>query len=164
MGVGRLRPIEPYADDSKPVATMKGQTHPGIARSKLQRGLRQRMTDAERKLWSILRNRQVEGCKFRRQHPYDRFVLDFVCIDIGLIIEADGGQHADCVGDEARDRFLHEAGFTVLRFWNHDILENTIAVGDAIHAAVVRLVQPKSTPTPTLPLRGREKDDLAQLM
>jgi very-short-patch-repair endonuclease len=70
------------------------------------RGLRREATDAERRLWSLLRNRQLGGFKFRRQVPIGPYIADFICFDRRLIIEADGGQHADSAYDEARDAWL----------------------------------------------------------
>ncbi len=131
---------------------MEGQNDRNILASKLQRTLRRRMTDAERTLWSILRNRQIEGCKFRRQHPYDRYILDFVCLEHRLVIEVDGGQHCDSGSDAVRDAFLRAAGFTVLRFWNHDVLSETFAVGDAIMRVAADLK--KTHPHPGPPLEG----------
>jgi very-short-patch-repair endonuclease len=137
---------------------MKGQTHPCILRSKLQRRLRTNMTDAERRLWSMLRGRQIEGCKFRRQHPYEHFILDFVCLDIGLVIEADGGQHLDNPTDRERDEALNLAGFQVLRFWNHDILQNSELVGEAIFRAVSNLKVTHPLPNPPPEGEGEKSD------
>jgi tRNA G37 N-methylase TrmD len=88
--------------------------------------LRKNPTEAEKKLWGILSDTQFEGLKFRRQQPIGPYVVDFVCFDLGLIIEADGGQHAESQKehDERRTAFLEKEGFHVLRFWNHDILQN----------------------------------------
>lgn len=105
--------------------------------------LRGEMTQVERALWAILRNRQLEGFKFRRQATLGPFVVDFLCIETGLVIELDGGQH-----DEARDRsrtdYLEAKGLTVLRFWNHDVAENLEGVADTIRTAVKKktLTQP----------------------
>src|SRR6266852_5901992 len=76
------------------VTQVKGQTNANILRRKLQRQLRHKPTDAERKLWSVLRARQMAGYKFRRQHPFGDYILDFVCLEARLVIEVDGGQHA----------------------------------------------------------------------
>ena len=102
---------------------MKGQTNKAILKGKLQRRLRKEMTDAERLLWQALRNRQIDGLKFRRQHPFDDFILDFVCLEKMLVIELDGGQHVENeVLDNIRTGKLVNAGFRVLRFWNHEVL------------------------------------------
>ena len=90
------------------------------------------MTDAENRLWQRLRGRQIAGFKFRRQHPFLDFVLDFVCLEMRLIVEVDGGQHQDSKRDGVRDQRLHESGFTVLRFWNNQVLQEIDAVVDAI--------------------------------
>lgn len=101
------------------------------------RKLRREQTDAERKLWSRLRDRQVCNAKFRRQHPIGSFVADFCCVEAGLIIELDGGQHADNAdADEQRTSYLRQNGFRVLRFWNNAVLQNTDAVMDGIARAL----------------------------
>ena len=97
------------------------------------RDLRQQSTDAERKLWSILCNRQLGGLKFRRQFPIDRYFADFACREAKLIVEVDGGQHADRADyDEARTRVIETYGWHVVRFGNHDVLTNLEGVADAI--------------------------------
>ncbi|OQA34199.1 MAG: hypothetical protein BWY57_00661 [Betaproteobacteria bacterium ADurb.Bin341] len=107
---------------------MKGQTNRFIADNAVQRQLRGNMTDAERRLWHFLRARKLAGCKFRRQHPFMDYVLDFVCLENGLVIEIDGGQHLENKRDQERDKHLQQAGFRVLRFWNHQVLQETEAV------------------------------------
>ncbi len=113
------------------------------------RGLRQNLTDAERKLWCRLRNRQLCGHKFRRQHEIDHYIVDFVCTDSLLIVELDGGQHADQLDyDERRTRHLQAGGYRVLRFWNNDVLMNIESVLEVIVAAVASAApspQPSST-------------------
>ena len=94
------------------------------AKRELARRLRRAMTDAERALWRHLRMRQIAGARFRRQHPIGPYVVDFVCLAHRLVIEVDGGQHADSMSDAARDAFLRTHGYQVLRFWNHDVLGN----------------------------------------
>lgn len=89
------------------------------------RRLRVSQTDAEQKLWRHLRNRQLQGWKFRRQHEIDRYIADFVCPDAGLVVELDGGQHDEQVAyDETRTRKLQDMGYRVLRFWDNDVLTN----------------------------------------
>jgi very-short-patch-repair endonuclease len=86
------------------------------------RSLRTNQTEAEQKLWSRLRRKQIRGLKFRRQFSIGPFYADFVCLNARLVIELDGSQHADqTVRDNNRSKFLQDAGYTVLRFWNHEI-------------------------------------------
>jgi very-short-patch-repair endonuclease len=88
------------------------------------RGLRRRMTDAERKLWFAVRDRRFAEFKFRRQVPLGPYIADFVCFDARLVVEVDGGQHADSVADDERDRWFAANNFLVLRYWNNDVLRN----------------------------------------
>ena len=96
------------------------------------RQLRTDMTDAERRLWSLVRNRRLDGHKFRRQHPIGPFIADFACVERMLIIEADGGQHADNPDDQRRTDWLQDQGWRLVRFWNNDILRNAEGVAAAI--------------------------------
>jgi primosomal protein N' (replication factor Y) len=98
------------------------------------RALRRDQTDVERILWRYLKARQVNGWRFRRQHPIPPYIADFACIEAKLIVEADGGQHAESVRDEIRDQYLKNAGWRVLRFWNTDILKNMEGVIDTVAA------------------------------
>ena len=87
--------------------------------------LRSNLTDAERRLWYYLRAGRFEGCKFRRQVPLGRYVVDFLCEEARLIVEVDGGQHAEQVERDAeRTQWLSARGYIVLRFWNNDVLGN----------------------------------------
>ena len=86
--------------------------------------LRKRMTVAEQTLWRHLRAFQLHQHKFRRQHPLGPYVLDFVCLEAHLVIEVDGGQHADNPVDAVRDQWLQQHGYCVLRFWNSDLMSN----------------------------------------
>ncbi|HEV7291171.1 MAG TPA: endonuclease domain-containing protein [Devosia sp.] len=86
--------------------------------------LRANMTDAERKLWARLRNRQFLGFKFVRQHPVGPYIADFACRDADLIVELDGGQHADNREDLLRTQALREHGYSLIRFWNDEVLTN----------------------------------------
>ena len=107
----------------------------GETLAKAQR-LRRELTDAERRLWSVLRNRQLADAKFRRQQPIGPFIADFVCQEHRLIIEADGGQHVDNLADAQRTEFLESKGYRVLRFWNNDILNNLDGVVQVIANAL----------------------------
>ncbi|MDR3470773.1 MAG: DUF559 domain-containing protein [Devosia sp.] len=88
------------------------------------RRLRKNETDAEHKLWNALRDRRLGDAKFVRQYPIGRYVADFVCRDAMLVIEVDGGQHADSQEDEARTALMNMRGYSVLRFWNNEVLQN----------------------------------------
>lgn len=99
--------------------------------------LRRDSTDVERILWWHLRAGRLHGLKFKRQQPIGPYIVDFVCFGQNLIIELDGGQHADAVEkDAARTRWLESQGFTVLRFWNNDVLNNVEGVLVRIMAAL----------------------------
>ena len=103
----------------------------------LARKLRRSSTDAELRLWHRLRNRQLNGWKFRRQVPVDRFIADFVCEDARLIVELDGSQHMQHrEDDENRTRVLETYGYRVVRYWNSDVLLNTDAVLEDILAVL----------------------------
>ena len=97
------------------------------------RNLRKRLTDTERSLWSKIRARQIEGCKFRRQTPIGKYIVDFVCHEQRVIVEVDGGQHSENVEqDFIRDKWLREQGYRILRFWNNEVLTNIEGVLEVI--------------------------------
>ena len=98
------------------------------------RTLRQNSTNAEQTLWQRLRARQLDGLKFVRQEPIGPFVVDFICREQRLIVEVDGGQHADNARDRERDAFLPHIGYRILRFWNNEVLGNIGGVLERIHA------------------------------
>jgi primosomal protein N' (replication factor Y) len=106
-------------------------------RASIQRARRLRgdPTDAEKHLWNGLRLRQL-GWDFRRQHPVPPYFADFACIGAKLIVEVDGGQHSESDDDKARDAFLLNKGWRVLRFWNNDVLQNRDGVLQTILAAL----------------------------
>jgi very-short-patch-repair endonuclease len=85
--------------------------------------LRRDATEVERRLWAVLRNRQIEGAKFRRRATLGAYVVDFLCIEAMLIIELDGGQHSPDA-DAPRSAWLASRGYGLLRFWNHEVVEN----------------------------------------
>src|SRR4051812_21753426 len=87
------------------------------------RSLRRELTDAERTLWYALRYGQL-GWRFRRQFPIPPYIVDFACLEAQLVIECDGGQHAEPGEHDRRDTALNRQGWRVLRFWNNDILQN----------------------------------------
>ncbi len=101
------------------------------------RRLRKDTTDAERKLWSALRHKQLDGLKFRRQVPIGDFVADFASLSARLIVEVDGGQHdTEREKDAARTAWLSSRGYRVIRFWNNDVLANLEGVVRTIRAAL----------------------------
>lgn len=142
---------------------MLGQTNKNILNNKLQRTLRNNMTDAERKLWGMLRARQMGGLKFRRQHPFEQYILDFVCLERKIVVEIDGGQHQlSMAEDSIRTRVLEDAGFCVLRFWNHEVIQKQEAVAERIWQEVT---QKTTHPHPSPLLEGEGimggKEDIA---
>lgn len=92
------------------------------------RNMRTDATKAENLLWQALRGKQLEGLKFRRQTPVDGYIVDFVCFEVRLIIEVDGGQHSESAADMIRDVHFEKAGFKTLRFWNDEIEHHLDAV------------------------------------
>ena len=118
----------------------------------LARNMRRQPTDAEKLLWLKLVSRQLSGLKFRRQHTIGHYIVDFICVEKMLIIEIDGGQHAESPvtqQDEQRTAFLEGMGYRVLRFWNNDVLQNIDGVGQAILQAI-------DLPSPNLSLKREE--------
>jgi len=128
---------------------MRGPKSNIIARA---RSLRQSDNDAETKLWSELRGRRLNGFKFVRQYPIAPYFADFACRERYLVVEIDGSQHADSKYDQSRDRAMTESGWSVLRFWNTDVLaampsvlETIVAVceerlTEAVHAHDLRFI------------------------
>jgi len=112
------------------------------------RTLRGSTTEAENRLWYFLRDRRFSGAKFRRQVPIGPYVVDFLCVSASLVVEADGGQHAERIAhDEARTNYLASQGYRVIRFWNNDVMNNIEGMMAAIDVAL--------TPAP-LQGRGRK--------
>jgi very-short-patch-repair endonuclease len=100
---------------------MQHHRTPPPTHRKFARSMRIDSTKAENMLWQQLRNRQMDGHKFRRQVPMDGYILDFVCAEARLIIEVDGSQHAESRRDKTRDAYFRSQGFRVIRFWNEEI-------------------------------------------
>lgn len=129
-GVGSHGPSPGRSLRSRPTSPARGEGRGGgssFAKPEMRRrarALRINMTSAERKLWYALRDRRFAGFKFRRQVPLGPFIADFVCFEVRLVIEVDGGQHADSVQDRRRDRWFAANRFRVLRFWNNEVLSN----------------------------------------
>jgi very-short-patch-repair endonuclease len=111
--------------------------------------MRSEPTEVEHRVWQILRAKRFAGYKFRRQVPLDFYIADFVCFQERLIIELDGGQHAEAARDERRDAYLISQGFRVLRIWNTDLFKNEEGVAQLILSAL------RSPPLPNpSPARG----------
>jgi very-short-patch-repair endonuclease len=123
----------------------------------IARKLRAEMTDAEKKLWSLLRRKQLAGFRFRRQVPLGPFIADFACHSARMIVEVDGGQHGMRTDqDERRTKWLQQFGWRVLRFWNADVLRESENVLEMIRLALIESPpQPSARPpSPTLPRKG----------
>ena len=115
------------------------------------KALRSRQTETEQQLWYHLRARRFMGYKFKRQKPLGPYVVDFVCLKRKLVIELDGGQHADSITDQHRDDWLRNQGYTVLRFWNNEIAQQLESVWERVHSVL------SSPPTPS-PAGGRGEE------
>ncbi len=99
--------------------------------------LRRNLTPAEQRLWAVLRNQQIEGVRFRRQHAIGNFIVDFCAPREKLVIELDGGQHLEQEEyDAERTAFLQSQGYRVLRFWNMDVMKDLRGVISAIQNAL----------------------------
>jgi very-short-patch-repair endonuclease len=123
-----------------------------LARAKWMRA---NPTDAEKRLWSILRAKRLSGFKFKRQVVIDWYIVDFVNFDARLIVEADGSQHAESEYDLRRDAYLKKLGFTVLRFWNSDVLKDSHAVAETVwHALQAPPLPSAASRLPPSPARG----------
>jgi very-short-patch-repair endonuclease len=99
---------------------------PNMARrlTTFARILRKQSTDVERKFWNEVRHSRLGGFKFKRQYSIGPYIVDFICTEARLVVELDGGQHADNVSDQSRDAYLGNAEYKVLRFWNTDVMTN----------------------------------------
>jgi very-short-patch-repair endonuclease len=116
--------------------------------SEIARRLRSNQTDAERRLWLLLRDRRLAGYKFRRQRPIGPYIADFASIRHRLIVEVDGGQHADSSADAKRTAWLERYGWRVIRIWNNEVSNNPDGVADHILSKLAS--QPPLT-LPSLP-------------
>ncbi len=96
------------------------------------------MTDVERLLWHALRAKQIDGNRFRRQHPIGKYITDFACVEKKIVVELDGSQHQEQLEyDEQRTNFMKQHGWQVLRFWNNDVLNNL----DGVLAVIVKRLE-----------------------
>ena len=127
----------------------------------LARKLRRQSTDAERVLWKHLRAHRMDGYKFRRQFVIEPYIVDFVCLEMRLIIEADGSQHLDQKEEDLiRTAYLESLGYKVIRFWNDEILRGTDAVLESIHKYLIESPLP-NTPS-ELPKTGENGEGDSQ--
>jgi adenine-specific DNA-methyltransferase len=108
------------------------------------RAMRGAPTDVELRLWRLLRDRRLNGIKFRRQVPVGTYIVDFLCVGAKLIVEADGSQHAESRRDIVRDAYLENRGWKVLRFWNNEMMQNQEGVLETIFAHAAK---PSSGPS-----------------
>ena len=115
-------------------------------RTGLARRLRRDSTSAELRLWNRLRSRSINGHKFVRQQPLGRFVVDFLCREKRLVVEVDGGQHDESDRDRARDQWLREHNYRILRFWNNDVMSNMDGVLETIANALHEAAPPHPVP------------------
>jgi very-short-patch-repair endonuclease len=123
---------------------------------KRSRELRKNPTDAERKLWQHLRDKQLENFRFRRQRPIGNYIVDFICLEANLVVELDGGQHADQQQyDLKRTAYLTAEGLKVLRYWNNDVMQNIEGVLENIRAALMQGATQR-TPSQPSPREGKE--------
>lgn len=121
-------------------------------------------TDAERRLWAVVRGKRLSGYKFRRQVIIDSYIVDFINLDHRLIVEADGSQHAESEYDRRRDAYLKGQGFTVLRFWNCDVLKDSNAVAETIwHALQTPPLPSAASRLPPSPARGEGIESAANV-
>jgi len=128
-----------------------------------KKSLRSNQTEAERRLWYHLRAHRFMDLKFKRQKPIGHYIVDFICMEQHLIIELDGGHHADQTDyDQQRDAWLRSQGYTVLRFWNNEVLQQTEAVLERIRESIVALHALSPNPSPvngtSVPLDGRGEE------
>jgi very-short-patch-repair endonuclease len=127
--------------------------HPAPGAHARARTLRSNMTEAERRIWQILRSEQMQGHKFRRQVPIGRYIADFVCHKARLVIEIDGGQHErSSLREIGRSAFLQHEGYRVLRFWNNEVLTNLEGVYATIAEAldISPIEAPRHAPSPLM--------------
>ncbi|MGB3167479.1 MAG: endonuclease domain-containing protein [Alteraurantiacibacter sp.] len=148
------------AQNSSPLAGEEGARRKAVGRRggkhdllPLAKRMRREPTEAEKRLWSMLRAKRLGGHKFKRQEQIGDYIVDFVCFATRVIVEADGSQHADNA-DANRDHWLKSQGFRVLRFWNNEILNNRDGVAQAVLAAL-------ETPLPG-PLPQGEREIMEQ--
>nr|WP_294334332.1 DUF559 domain-containing protein [uncultured Sphingomonas sp.] len=169
---GRERSLEAQSSSSpSPLAGEGGARRAAVggrgrARARA-REMRKSPTEAERRLWSLLRAKRLAGWKWKRQQKLGRYIVDFVCLEARIIVEADGSQHIGSDYDTTRDAWIKAQGFTILRFYNNDILADTDAVATAILSALNAAAGASSpaarTPLPSPPPQGGREQKEAHL-
>ena len=114
------------------------KTDAGVSSNQRSRArtMRGAPTDAELRLWRLLRDRRLSGFKFRRQVPVGPYIVDFLCVGAKLIVEADGSRHAESLRDTIRDAYLASQGWEMLRFWNNEVIENLTGVLETVRVAL----------------------------
>lgn len=135
---------------SRSEAGRPGEGAPKMRRAKTNRttrsrGLRRHSTNAELRLWNRLRSRSLYGHKFVRQEPIGPYTVDFICRELRLVIEVDGGQHADNKDDVVRDQWFASRSYRVLRFWNNDVIANI----DGVLTMIAQALREATPPHPT---------------
>jgi very-short-patch-repair endonuclease len=136
-------------DDRPPLHRFDSDLDWWVRLKPLARQMRHEPTRAEDALWQRLRNRQIGGAKFRRQHAIERFIVDFCCPEHSLILEVDGEIHQYTQEEDAiRQAYLESLGFTVLRFSNQAVMENPTRVEEIIHSAV-KPTRTSGSPSPS---------------
>ena len=139
----------------------RGADEGALNLTRAARALRSRMTDAERKLWFALKGRRFDAFKFRRQVPIGPYIADFLCFESRLVVEVDGGQHAESARDVERDAWLARNAFRVVRYWNNDVLQNLEGVLTDLVTELNTTPHPSSSlrSTPPSPARGEGKKE-----
>ena len=110
------------------------------------KAMRSQSTEAEQRMWQLLRAHRFDGHKFKRQVPIDFYIADFVCLRQRLIVELDGGQHAESESDAKRDAYLRSKGFRIIRIWNNDLFTNEEGVAELILSALEAPPLPNPSP------------------
>ena len=128
---------------------VRRRTSPHAAR------LRRDQTDVEQRIWLVVRDRRLDGFKFRRQATIDRYVVDFLCVEARLVVELDGGQHSE-ERDAERTAVIEALGYRVIRFWNGDVIGNLEGVLANIHAVLMERVAGKKALTQPSPAKAGE--------
>jgi very-short-patch-repair endonuclease len=150
VAIEKTRILSPSA----PSPAKRGKAGMGV-RKIVQRAreLRRNTTDTERKLWHHIRDKQIESFRFRRQRPIGKYIVDFICLEANLVIELDGGQHAEQLQyDTERTKYLTAQGLHVLRYWNNDVMQNIEGVLRDIRVALMQ-----RTPSQPSPRKGKEQ-------